>query len=571
MAAFLDFSLPAREAALGGNGVALPEGTSSLLFNPAGLGDQNHFEVSARYENLFSGIEGDNLSTGNLSAVFPLEVGDSLGLSVDHFGAMDLQQDRVRAAFGKSFGAKTILGHLRFGVSLSYLRQQFTLPVPLPGLNPANVSAGSFSVGAGVLYDPVPWATLGFSAEDLNQPNLGVVGVDMVPILTRYGVSVRPPVGEDQLALTLTQTLNGSVLATQGGAEWSFTRLGVAVRAGGDANSGVVGVGWRNSGLTIDYAYEFSWNEAPSLGGVGLPGSHLLEIGFSWENISREGRVFQDLVFRGQQALKDQRWKDAYWYYQQAYLLRPSEPAVLDGREKALGQYNRMRAESYFNEGVKAEEKGYLLEAQRDYEWASSLGPQEYRYALARDRVKKSLTQGALGDPRVQKLLEKFVSLVKKGENAAALKRVKEARGLYPNDAFLDFMAKSFARKAIAAAGHRDEAVDRMTVEAEIYRSKGRMDLAKETWFKILKADPGNPMATENLSDSDKDGSSGSLTEAQKNQARLLLQKGMKAYVNGDVETAVANWEEVLKIDPHNVNALNNLTRVKMEEGRDHP
>ena len=93
-AAFLDFSPPAREAALGGNGVALPEGTSSLAFNPAGLGDESRFEISARYENLFSGIEGDNLSTGNLSAVFPLEVGDGLGFSVDHFGANTLQQDQ---------------------------------------------------------------------------------------------------------------------------------------------------------------------------------------------------------------------------------------------------------------------------------------------------------------------------------------------------------------------------------------------------------------------------------------------------------------------------------------------
>ena len=64
--AFLDFSTPAREAALGGNGVALPEGTSSLAFNPAGLGDDAIFKVSARYENLFSGIGGDDLSTGNL-------------------------------------------------------------------------------------------------------------------------------------------------------------------------------------------------------------------------------------------------------------------------------------------------------------------------------------------------------------------------------------------------------------------------------------------------------------------------------------------------------------------------
>ncbi len=78
-------------------------------------------------------------------------------------------------------------------------------------------------------------------------------------------------------------------------------------------------------------------------------------------------------------------------------------------------------------------------------------------------------------------------------------------------------------------------------------------------------------MATENLAESDRNGAASDLSEAQKAQARLLLQRGLKAYVNGDVETAVANWEEVLKIDPHNVNALNNLTRVKVEEGKTNP
>ena len=46
---------------------------------------------------------------------------------------------------------------------------------------------------------------------------------------------------------------------------------------------------------------------------------------------------------------------------------------------------------------------------------------------------------------------------------------------------------------------------------------------------------------------------------------------GLKAYANGNTKAAVEDWEAVLKIDPHNVNALNNLTRVKMEEGGEQP
>ncbi len=566
--AFLDFSTPAREAALGGNGVALPEGTSSLAFNPAGLGDDAIFKVSARYENLFSGIGGDDLSTGNLSAVFPLETGDGLGFSLDHFGSNNLEQDRLQAAFGKSFGSDSPLKPLKLGIQLSYLREQFTLSAPLAGINPGNLSSGAFSVGAGALLEAFTWATLGISAENLNQPNLGVVGVDEVPLFLRYGVAARPPVGSDRLSLTFAQSLNQGNLDSQGGAEWVFTDWGVALRVGGDANMGVVGFGWENDGLSIDYAYQFSWNQAPSLGGVGLPESHLLEVGFAWENPPKgEDRLFAKLVSQAQRAQGDQRWKEAYWDYQEASLLKPADPLVIQERATALKQYNLQRADSFYQAGKQAEGQGYFVEAQRNYEWAVSLAPAMRSYAEARDRVKKAITQGALGDPKVRDLLEKAVALVKLNDARDAMKKIKEALALYPGDAFLQFVERAFTPKAATATEKEDKKLQQLAAEAEIFRGKGRIDLAREAWQEMLKKDPANSLAKENLSQTEAGGSAPVLTEAQKNQVQGLLQSGVKAYADGDTESAVRDWEEALQVDPQNVNALNNLTRVKMEEG----
>ncbi len=567
-AAFLDFSVPPREAALGGNGVALPEGTSSLAFNPAGLGDEEQWIATARYENLFSGIGGDSLSTGNLSAVIPLGSGDGLGFSLDHFGANTLQQDRLQAAFGKSFDEGSFLHPLRLGFSLSFLRQQFTLLAPLAGVNPSDVSASAFSVGAGALYDPFPWVGLGVSAEDLNQPNLGVVGTDLVPLLLRYGLAVRPSVGEDKLILTLCQELSGGVLTTQGGAEWAFIPWGVALRAGGDADTGTIGFGWKTTGLTIDYAYQFSWNQSPTLNGVGLPGSHLLEVGFTWDTTSRESRVFNGLLLKGQEATKAQKWKEAFWYYQQAYLLKPSDPTVLQGRAESLNRYNLQRAEGYFLDGSKAEKQGYYLDAQRDYEWALSLSPDEGRYAAARDRIKKNLAQGALGDARIRDLLEKSVQLLREGEKTLALKKIKKARELYPDDTFLQYVARTFSQKAGTPMEKEDRKMQQLAVEAEIFRSKGRLDLARQTWKEIIATDPSNALAQENLAENQEGaGSVTQLTETQQMRIQKLLQAGLKAYAGGDSQAALADWQEVLQVDPLNVNALNNITRVKMEEG----
>ncbi|HJT25228.1 MAG TPA: hypothetical protein VJ873_11680, partial [bacterium] len=40
-----------------------------------------------------------------------------------------------------------------------------------------------------------------------------------------------------------------------------------------------------------------------------------------------------------------------------------------------------------------------------------------------------------------------------------------------------------------------------------------------------------------------------------------------KQLAGGDSRAALEDWQGVLQIDPLNVNALNNITRVKMEEG----
>jgi tetratricopeptide (TPR) repeat protein len=274
------------------------------------------------------------------------------------------------------------------------------------------------------------------------------------------------------------------------------------------------------------------------------------------------------LLLKGKEAFKDKKWKDAFWYYQQAYLLRPSDPTVLLGRAAALKQYNLQRAEAYFREGAQAEKQGYFLEAQRDYEWALYLSPGDGHYAAARDRIKKSLSQGALGDVRVRNLLEKSIELLRTGEKTAALKKIKAAEELYPEDVFLQYVAKTFARKAGSPVDQQNKKMQQLAVEAEIYRSKGRLDLARKTWKEMISIDPANTLAQESLEENQEGtGSANQITPVQLVRIQELLQAGLKAYAGGDSQTAMADWQDVLQIDPLNVNALNNITRVKMEEG----
>ncbi|HTC20249.1 MAG TPA: hypothetical protein VK859_05330, partial [bacterium] len=259
-AAFLDFSPPARSSGMGGNLVADPQGSESLYFNPAGLGSTNRFDLSARYQALEPGLEGDSLSTSGLAGALPMGTAGTAGFSWDHFGSNNLQQDRFRLSWGRDFSELKPLGDIRLGFSFSYLKQAFILSAPLSGLTGSNFSGSAFSLGAGLLYKPFASLTLGASADDLTQPNLGVIGIDRFPIAWRWGAAYEFSLGgAGSLLATLSQADLGEGLETQGGGEWRLPFLNLALRGGGGANQGSLGLGWNNSFLQLDYAYLFSW------------------------------------------------------------------------------------------------------------------------------------------------------------------------------------------------------------------------------------------------------------------------------------------------------------------------
>src|SRR5579859_7412269 len=143
-AQFLDFSQPARSVALGGNLVALPEGPSATAFNPAGLGLQERFEASARYESLFPGLENDDISTGNLTLLGLLEPVGALGGSWDHLGSNLIQQDRLGLSWGRKFPTEGMVQSVAAGFSLSYITQRYVLSVPLSGVSVSQLSSSAF-------------------------------------------------------------------------------------------------------------------------------------------------------------------------------------------------------------------------------------------------------------------------------------------------------------------------------------------------------------------------------------------------------------------------------------------
>ncbi|HTC22149.1 MAG TPA: hypothetical protein VK859_14930, partial [bacterium] len=277
-------------------------------------------------------------------------------------------------------------------------------------------------------------------------------------------------------------------------------------------------------------------------------------------------------VGKGKDAFGAKNWRWAVWYDTEALKLQPGDPAVIAQKETALQNYNRERAAQYFAMGQSAEKEGSLMEAQRDDSWAAQLDPGEPQYQQAADRLKNQSpppNPAALSDPKVQDLISQVLELLAKGQKKKAAGLLAQAQSLHPGDPLLNHLAQSLSAPEASPAANPQ--VDQLLLEADLYTQKGRSDLAREDWKKVLALDPSNPRAKDGLEQGENGANEKTLTPEENQKAQALYQKGLQAYLNGDMPEAVKDWQETLTIDPHNVNALNNLVRAKLESGESAP
>jgi tetratricopeptide (TPR) repeat protein len=199
------------------------------------------------------------------------------------------------------------------------------------------------------------------------------------------------------------------------------------------------------------------------------------------------------------------------------------------------------------------------------------LDPSQSQYQQAADRLKNQSPPprpAALSDPKVQDLISQVLELLAKGQKKKAAGLLAQAQSLHPGDPLLDHLAQSLSAPETSPAANPQ--VDQLLLEADLYTQKGRSDLAREDWQKVLALDPSNPRAKDGL-DQGSGANEKALTPEENQKAQALYQKGLQAYLNGDMAEAVKDWQETLRIDPHNVNALNNLVRAKLESGESAP
>ena len=402
------------------------------------------------------------------------------------------------------------------------------------------------------------------SGQDINQPNLGVLGPAQVPVTWRWGLGLRSGPGSAGAAeLTAAQTLSLGLVQTQVGAQWSPWDLGLALRAGLSPDEGSVGLGWALGSLRLDYAYLFSVGGDASVGGASLPANHWFELSYAW-GASRPPERWAE---RAREAAARGDWAQALWYYGNALESRPDDASLKRERDQALAQYQAARARQYYQAGLKAQAQGGLAEARIDFQWARQSNPLDPLPAAALAALDARQSRGALADPRVQAVVAQALALKAQGRTAEALGRLGQADAWYPGDPSLGSLRRAFEAGS-AAAGPALSTGDEKRVlalqhEAESYEGQGHADLARQAWQRILALDPDNPEARQRLKPAGERAEGAS--PAQRRRSEKLFNLGLGAYESGDLRGAIRQWEQAVQADPDNLNARNNLVRARIE------
>jgi hypothetical protein len=295
-AAFLDTEYGARPTGMGGAFTAIADDSNAPLYNPAGIVQVQWNEMSAMYSELFSGLTlySGNAATGgdtvHLDQSYlayiskPLSIG-SFGLSWANFNTTSLyREDTVTLSYAHYLGdvIPVLDNQVSLGMNLKYLREGYTLDA-ITANDPVFASGNSRSAvtgDVGLLWKPEEGSLdgwrVGFTAQNVTQPNLGFQQQDPVPLEYRLGLAYQDR-QRPWLVPALDFTRSDGVTGVDGGVEsWLFNDM-LGLRAGANFDEASAGISYyqtlgKKTGFRLDYSFTVPYYVQDSAG------SHRLQI-----------------------------------------------------------------------------------------------------------------------------------------------------------------------------------------------------------------------------------------------------------------------------------------------------
>lgn len=304
--AFLDTGWGARPTALGGAFCSLADDANAPFWNPAGLARLKRPEITCMYSRpymgleLYAGEDTTSLGMGFFSFALPVKELGVFGISATDFYTASLYQEMsylLSWATDIEHFLSVVKGELieykwenepRFyaGLNIKFFSHKYTLDDYSrdDAVFQGGTSKMSFTFDVGFLADlPAQNLLLGFSCENLTQPDVGLKDKDPVPMDLRFGASYsgfKRVVPSCDVSYLMNDSAKQSEMNVHLGSEvWLFQDR-FCIRAGGNINEASLGLGAGSSigGLLFQIDYAFCY----PLKIEGSYGTHRISLTMRW-------------------------------------------------------------------------------------------------------------------------------------------------------------------------------------------------------------------------------------------------------------------------------------------------
>ncbi|MCX6825647.1 MAG: PorV/PorQ family protein [candidate division Zixibacteria bacterium] len=565
----------ARALGMGGGFVGLADDASAVYWNQAALPLLDIQELSLMHVTLFEGSIFDVATF-----VYPDPKQGGFGVSFMRLGTGDIIRRQDWNAMG-DFSYSTwqmLLGYGRkindrhsLGGALKIVSQSLDNNAAYGiGLDLSFLSNIKKNISAGIIFQDIIAPHLRLDKAQEATPTTIVAGIGLKDIV--WGMDFR-----HKINMGLEKTRDRS-LKLHAGAE-SIYRDHLALRAGYDRDNVTLGFGVYYHRFRFDYAYKFvdELTDSHRLGlsfQMGTPVSEKIRQEQEFESARGNSLILEDrkAQFRLYRDMAEKYYRtssldSAYAYYQRALAFNEGD-ADVKGRIRQLTESRQMMIEEAHRESSRKVLalpifEGYYAQAEMFYKKGSyaasldlvnsSLGiaPDDQRFINLKNKIIESR------DGEISRLMDEAMKYDKETRYADAITSYNRIMELSPGNAAV--------KQMISRTGTEINNSQLISRGAESF-AMGNLSDAKRRFEEVMKSDPTNLVATEYM---------GKISALMKEASELEdLQKDEKVWKiyllalehfrNGDYQTAIKLWNDVLKYYPGNRNAMNNIEQAKL-------
>ncbi len=283
---FDDYGFSPRAAAMGNAMCGLADDANATIYNPAGTAQIKKITAGASYSALYMGLLANSpiaddkmIGTGFASVVVPIDnyvkspmpVGN-VSFSVTYLSLYNYMETKLLLSYARQINdliEEEALPPLFLGVNGNYLMKNIGKN-DYAAFDPAlsGASSSSFSLDVGLLVHAYKTADqlvgVGLYAADLNQPKIGSVSKETIPMKIKGGLSYTGFAGPVPFIAVADVTYSSENLIIGGGVEALLMKKVLAIRLGGSNYDITAGLGYSINKMRFDYAFVYSIGGATS-------------------------------------------------------------------------------------------------------------------------------------------------------------------------------------------------------------------------------------------------------------------------------------------------------------------